>query len=364
MHLSIELDNEWVRSVKKRYEIVFNLGQPDRVPGCAHNILTTEFGLGRGDLKEYFFCAERQLEFQLQEIAECQRLKADVVPFVIPEADQGVYASAFGGKVAFSSNRFPWVVEHPIKDIQQVKGLEVPDIRKAGYGPHILQVLEYFMEQVGDEIRVGPFGHQGPFSVAYELRGPSIFTDMYDHPNLVKQLLDLCCELLIEWAKEQSKITGRPIQSPAGFIDKLWLPPGKGGYYLVEMESQMLSPELYEEFVFPVNKRLLEAFGGGAIHTDGDAAHLLDFYLKLPVSLVRFYGGAIDLELVRQKLKGKVVLYGVKTAALGGAIATRKELVESIRMFAPGGGYVLGPDAYLPEVIEVVRKYGKYPLEE
>lgn len=53
---------------------------------------------------------------------------------------------------------------------------------------------------------------------------------------------------------------------------------------------------------------------------------------------------------------------GVKIRAPGGVIATRAELIESIEMFTQGGGYILGPDAYLPEVMEVVEQYGCYPL--
>ncbi len=356
MSVPIEIDTEWVESVKKRYEEVFALKEPDRVPGCAHTVFPEPFG-GRGNIQEYILNPKRQLEFKLREIRECQRLKADVVPFLIPEFDQGVYASALGGKVAFAPNHFPWVVEHPLRNLEAVRWLEIPDMRKAGYGPHILHTLEYFMEQAGEILPVAPFGLQSPFSVAYELRGPDLYTDVFDAPELVRELLDFCCELLISWAKEQSKITGRHFQSPAGFVDKLWLPPGKGGFYLVELEAQMLSPELYREFAFPVNQRLFEAFGGGAIHTDGSAAHLLDFYLKLPVSLVRFYGGAIDLNQLKEKLKGKIVLYGVKTRAQGGAMATKEELVESLQMFAPGGGYILGPDAYLTDVMETIGEY-------
>jgi len=49
------------------------------------------------------------------------------------------------------------------------------------------------------------------------------------------------------------------------------------------------------------------------------------------------------------------VLFGVKISAPGGVTATREELVESLRMFGPRG-CILGPDAYLSDVMEVVRK--------
>ena len=40
------------------------------------------------------------------------------------------------------------------------------------------------MEQEGDVLPVAPFGHQGSFSVAYELRGPEVYTDLFNASEL------------------------------------------------------------------------------------------------------------------------------------------------------------------------------------
>ena len=40
------------------------------------------------------------------------------------------------------------------------------------------------MEQEGDVLPVAPFGHQGSFYVAYELRGPEVYTDLFNASEL------------------------------------------------------------------------------------------------------------------------------------------------------------------------------------
>ena len=49
---------------------------------------------------------------------------------------------------------------------------------KSGY----FQVI--IMEQVDDVLPVAPFGHRGSFSVVYELRGPEVYTDLFNASEL------------------------------------------------------------------------------------------------------------------------------------------------------------------------------------
>ena len=79
--------------------------------------------------------------------------------------------------------------------------------------------------------------------------------------------------------------------------------------------------------------------------------------MGLAVMMIRFYGGAVPPEKAREAVgAGRVVLFGVKTSASGGAVATKEELEESFKILAPGGGYILGPDGWTDEIMEVIKE--------
>ena len=72
-----------------------------------------------------------------------------------------------------------------------------------------------------------------------------------------------------------------------------------------------MSPETYREFVVPYNSRVLQAFGGGAVHYCGDATHHADSFLEMEglkaLNIFNLYDIPSVAEL-QKKLGDKIVL--------------------------------------------------------
>jgi uroporphyrinogen-III decarboxylase len=100
--------------------------------------------------------------------------------------------------------------------------------------------------------------------------GSSMFYALYDDPQLVKALLELVTETYIAFLRAWERIV--PFESAGnthwGFFH--------GGSIMLRDDSAMnVSPEQFDEFIRPYDQRLLEEFGGGAVHFCGRGSHYI-----------------------------------------------------------------------------------------
>jgi len=104
--------------------------------------------------------------------------------------------------------------------------------------------------------------HDGPFTVACELRGVTEFCyDLYDDPDYAHQLLNFITEATIYRIKEWRKY--------------LKLPEKNEKLFFADDSILLLSTDMYKEFVLPYHKKLCDALSvqdsSKSIHLCGDA---------------------------------------------------------------------------------------------
>ncbi len=160
-----------------------------------------------------------------------------------------------------------------------------PDLR-AGYGERVFEMGQYFRRLVAPYPKLSKYlfyDHpdlQGPFDVCELLWGSDIFVDLYDEPEMVKELLELITRTYARFMREWNRLMPHPERLGDCFVQI------SGAVYvgqlIIREDSGMnLSPEMFAEFSATYDKVLFEEFGGG-IHYCGRGDHYLHHVCALP----------------------------------------------------------------------------------
>ena len=170
----------------------------------------------------------------------------------------------------------------------------------------------------------------GPFTLAAELRGVQrLMEDIIDRPDFVKKLVNIIAEKEIEWVEYCKRVDGDD--------STIWLG---------DDHAQFLSPQMYEEFALPYEKKIRFYFGGYCMfHLCGRSEHLLPYLVNdLKINEFSGFGFQLDKKKVLDIMGGKVVLVG-NISPMNLLTGTKKAIVdeisEAINIFSPTKGYIL-----------------------
>jgi hypothetical protein len=221
------------------------------------------------------------IDFQMAKIAaHLERFEDDYIPLLFPWFGTVVVPSALGSEVVYPPKMDPAIRGTVIDNPEEVKRLSTPDPYQDGLMPRVLRCIDAMRAR--SDLPVSFTDCQGPLNIALSLCGvENLFVWMYEHPNIVHELMDFCTEVLIDWVKVQKKHAGQELESGA-FPHGIVLPKGSGGVWISDDDCVILSPGLYNEFVVPYNSRVFQAFGGGTLHWCGTATHQLENLLNTP----------------------------------------------------------------------------------
>ncbi len=199
----------------------------------------------------------------------------------------GTMASIFGAEVFMmprETNTLP--TTKPLNDTDKIRALidaGLPDLA-GGLGGRMFEfgetVRELFRRYPKIEKYVDVFhpDTQGPLDMCEMIWGCDMFYEMYDEPELVHDFLTLLTDTFVAVSDKWHGIY--PLREEMsshwrGFYHR-------GGIVLRSDSAMNISPELYEEFSMPYDRRLLERYGGGVIHFCGRGDHYIDKLQKLP----------------------------------------------------------------------------------
>jgi uroporphyrinogen-III decarboxylase len=100
--------------------------------------------------------------------------------------------------------------------------------------------------------------------------GSSVFYSLYDRPKLVKGLLEVVVETYIACMRAWTEVV--PFREGG---NAHWGLYHKGNIMLRDDSAMNLSLDMFNEFIRPYDQRLLDTFGGGAIHFCGKGDHYM-----------------------------------------------------------------------------------------
>jgi len=151
----------------------------------------------------------------------------------------------------------------------------VPDLN-CSLGGRTLEMGRLFVKLVKDYPKIKKYVHlyhpdlQGPMDICEVLWGSSLFLDIVDKPDLVKEFLSLVTETYIQFMQAWMQII--PFSKDYAVHWSLLL---KGNIMLRDDSAMNFSPEMFEKVIEPYDQKLLDEFGGGGIHFCGRGDHYI-----------------------------------------------------------------------------------------
>lgn len=233
----------------------------------------------------------------------------------------------------------PWA-RPALSRIEEVDDLAVPDVKKDGLFPKILQYYQVMndaaMEQGLESVIRGPAGPvlfgslRGPVVLAALVRGLTEFLmDLILEPERSHRLLDICAETLIAYLELQREALGRLTS-----------------VFLCDDVSGLLSPRLFQEFFLPYARRIFSRYPDAVTiyHCDSEMRGLAE--LAPQTGAKAFHLGFMhDLARLKTKIGDRMALIGnvhpVECLMRGSASDVRAASLRCLTAAAPSGGFAL-----------------------
>ncbi|MCD4681565.1 MAG: uroporphyrinogen decarboxylase family protein, partial [Bacteroidales bacterium] len=164
----------------------------------------------------------------------------------------GIAANFNGTKVIWDAKNPP-VIEKFINDVEDLRKLKLPEVTDGICGEKIKMMYE-MQEEIknysvtlngeGIECIISVPGTEGPFTDALDLVGGELLLWLYEYPEDVKILMELLTTGLINFEK---------------YIRKL-CPNKRKGISITSDGAEMISPQMFKEFVLPYNEKIFNEF--------------------------------------------------------------------------------------------------------
>lgn len=244
-----------------------------------------------------------------------------------------VEAEALGCEVRYyDSEDIPGIVRGILIERAMVNDLRLPDPRKIGRLPLMLEVGKSLKARIGRHVLIGG-SVVGPFTLAAILRGIDRFMmDLIDDLDFCQQLLALTCEMGVIYGEA-------------------WIAQGLG---LSINESfctkPFISEPLYARLVFPFHQKMIAAFRAKGMQNigliiGGDTFAFSQYLVRTGTSiLIADYNTNLAQYKTIATQAGVVLRGNVNPTLL--AQRTEEELLEAgkqlLRQGMPGGRFLLG----------------------
>ncbi|RJP24337.1 MAG: hypothetical protein C4527_18990 [Candidatus Omnitrophota bacterium] len=208
-------------------------------------------------------------------LAEAQLRTAEEFDFdyVSAISDPAREAADCGGAVIYAENQPPDLDQSHsrLADKTELARLAIPDPLGGGRMHDRVRAVALLKEKAGENKLVEGWV-EGPCAEGADLRGiNTIMMDFYEDPIFLRDLFEFVVEMELRFAKAQA-------DAGADLI-------GVG-----DAAASLLSPSLYEEFVWPFQKRMVEGIQAmGAmvrLHICGNTRHILEGMGRLGCEIV------------------------------------------------------------------------------
>lgn len=231
--------------------------------------------------------------------------------FTYSLCDGAIFCETLGLGLLKPDYDFPSVIEHPIKTIEDVKKLRVPDPYKDGRMPTNLESLRLIATNIDKPLYVSV---QGPFTLAIQMAGATHFLRaLIKDKEYVEALLDFTKETVKRYSRAVNDVGAKYIQ-------------------MSEPGTVTLSPTQFEEYVVPrINEILDNLDSWKGMHICGDTTHFLDLMLKCNLDAVSL-DQIMDYNVVAPRIPKDIVLIGnldpIELVGRGSTEEIRKATIE------------------------------------
>jgi len=249
----------------------------------------------------------------------------------------GILPSLFGVEMFIMEDQADTLpTNKPLSGPDAIKALldrGVPELRQA-LCAKVLQMGERFVDiarrypTIGRHVHIYHPDLQGPMDVVELLWGSRLFLDIVDMPDRVHALLELVTETYIQFMQAWQQIV-----PPSNGQSVHWSMLQKGHIMLRDDSAMNLSPQMFDEFIRPYDQRILDAFGGGAIHFCGRGDHYIESMSHMPglTAVAMSQPEYNDMEVIfRNTIDKGVKLLGLPRQAADEALAAGRPLHSNV----------------------------------
>ena len=247
-------------------------------------------------------------------------------------------------------------VDGTMKTQEDLDEFEFPDADAPGR----MDAFETALKSIGDEYAITGTLDEGIFQRAALMTGLKEFLiSLYEKPSFARELLKKHYEFALEIGKQF-------LDAGAEFI--------LVGDDIADNHGPLLSPKLYEEFVYPHHKALVQSLkkrGAKVIwDTDGNVMPILQYLLDMGIDALHPIEPTAGMNIVElhRKYRDRLCVVGgvdvVKLLPFGAHEDVEKAVVSLIKEASSGGGLILGSSnslhTFVPDVDKFVGNVLKY----
>jgi hypothetical protein len=271
----------------------------------------------------------------------------------------GVYGAypvphVFGMPLIYAPDRWPTPDYRRRLSVEEIERLDVETVLG---GPAVEELFGQIETIQGEWGKVhGYLNWQGVLNNAFALRGQEVFLDMFDKPDLTRHFFSVITEVIIRLARMVQER-----QRASGFsIDQL---------SVSNCVMNMISPQVYERFVYPFDRRIAGSFERFGVHTcNWDVTPYIEVLGRLPNLGYLDMGVMSDLKTVRRAFPYtyRAVLYSPVALQDAAPAVLRADMERIYRELAPCDLVMADiqastPDERVHELLAVCRRLETKP---
>ncbi len=292
-------------------------------------------------MEEIYASPEEQLRLAMEMDS---RFPAD---FIYALDEGNIFCDVLGVPLKKPDYDFSMVVDHPVKNIEDLKKLEVPNPQREERMSRNLKSLISIAENIDKPLFISL---QGPFTLAVQLTGATrLLKATIKDPAFVEELLDF---------------TGRVVATYARAV----VGAGAGMISVAEPSTVMIAPKFFPKMVVKNLNRIFEGLDcWRCVHICGDTTKIYPYILEAPIDAFSF-DQIMDLEKVMETFpKDKVVIGNLDPVYLLGRSSPEEVALETANLHKVMGkynNYLMGfgcscSNAAPLENLKAVSKWGR-----
>jgi MtaA/CmuA family methyltransferase len=342
---SLKTMNEKNMNSRERIFNLFKGVKTDHLPLMPITMQLASDSIGK-KYKEYATDHRVLVEGQLKVVEEFDIDHVSVI------SDPAREAADCGASIIFAEDSPPAIdnQNNLLADKTKLASLKIPDVLGGGRMQDRVEGVALFKEKIGSD-KVIEGWIEGPCAEGADLRGiNTLMMDFFDDTGFVRDLFEFVIEMELNFAK---------LQIEAG-VDVM----GMG-----DAAASLIGPELYEEFVWPYEKRLIDGVHelGAAVrlHICGNTRDILEGIGRLGCEIVDL-DYLVPVSETRQKMGPAQIICGNIDPVAVLQDSTPEQIHQAVGQChkEAGGNFIVGAGCEVtrntpPENLRVLTDYAQ-----
>lgn len=215
-------------------------------------------------------------------------------------------------------------------DEDSIDQIQVPDLDTSEVWQRTQKQIDYLLEKYGHvETYVNLQGIQ---NIAMDIMGQELMVSYYTAPEEINGLLEKITKMSIEVGK-RFKALSNDVSGGVTSIVRQTVPEC---YLTSNCSVEMISNDLYEEFLLKYDQELADAFGNFGIHHCGKSMeHVVEGYSKVKGLTFAEVGAFSDIKTVRSHLPG--IFLNARYSPVRLMNASKEDIFSEVKYLAENG---------------------------